>query len=292
MPAFKTGNPGCCCASHSIRVHVRGCGGLALAGASVELRLDGDLVGTATTDSLGLAVFTDLVDGTYSITASKSRFNAAVTPATPLIAVLDVYLTLTPATGFVCCGACADPMPEVLYFRSDGAGVVSLSWDTESGVARWIGSKTFSRPGLLMTYTGYGSCDFDERTCDVTVGFEVGCPVAGPLGNSWPVHAYADTRSLPVGYPYERLTPHFICDDSDLGPRCYVACLSGQAGGSAIDRIEADCVVPVSFAGTLPSTAGGGTYDGYLPGACPEYDGLPVDTLDVWFGGDFTVGET
>lgn len=292
MAAFKNGNPGCCCSPPWIEVRVHGCGYFWLAGAAVELRLAGALVATGTSDAFGKVLFDGLAAGTYSITASKSRFAPVISGATiPSDGGVVAHVALYPAEGYVCCAACVDPPPAVLYFRSAGAGTVTLAWDTESGISRWIGSKTFTMPALRLAALPYVGCEQEFATCGVTVGFEVRCPVVTGLGPAWPVYAYADTKAvLSEGEPFH-LTPYYLCDDSSL--LCLVSCLAGAAGGTSLERIEADCSVPVAFSGDLPTTAGGGTFHANpITGACITYDGLPIDTLSVFFGGAFTVSET
>jgi len=292
VASFKNSNPGCCCAPPWIEVRVRGCGGLWLAGATVELRKDGDLIATGTSDAYGRVLFDDLAAGTYSITVSKSpRFSPQLTSATiPSDGGVVTHVTLYPSAGYVCCGACPDPYPEVLYFRSAGAGTVTLTWDTESGIPRWIGEHDYERSAVRVTYDPYlPGCVVDDATCDVTVGYEVRCPYDAGLGPSWLVYAYTPVRLTIVD---DVIVPRFVCADSDWLADCFSDCISKQAGGGTVERIEADCAVPVSFAGELPATYGGGTYDGPIDGHCSLLEDMSIDTLTLFFGGPFTVSET
>lgn len=161
---FKNGNPGCpCCScpSSTVRITVTGCGGLALQGASVRLTGPNSYDTTLTTDSLGQATFTVTDNGSYSYTASKSRFNNGTGSVT--VAACNsptASVALSAATGYVCCSKCPDPLLPTLYGSFSG-GTVTLSWD---GSSKWVGTVDVSHPTT-------GACD-------------VSCNIVGGLCNS------------------------------------------------------------------------------------------------------------
>ena len=172
MP-WKAHGPGCpCCDCNStITATIRGCGSLVLAGVSVNLTGPGGYDETEVTNSSGVATFAVTQNGTYSYTASKSRFvNATGTVTVSACNSPSFSATLSAASGYVCCSKCPDPIAETLYLTCD-QGDVTLEWDG----TQWVGYLAVDADVATCT-----SC-VPDALCATTAGqvdvtFIVSCP--------------------------------------------------------------------------------------------------------------------
>jgi hypothetical protein len=178
MPATNQDPGGCQCTEGpacavAITGHVTGCGGLSLAGCTVEAHdgtTGGTLLGTTTTDASGNYSLTGL-DGTVGnaivVVFKKSpRFTQATTTlayhATDGTSTTwscgktssGVNKALTAASGYQCLSACADPVSETLYLTDSMYGATTIAW-TGGG---WGGGKTVAFGG---SGAGCGDCPPD-----------------------------------------------------------------------------------------------------------------------------------
>jgi len=232
----------CCCAPATcgtITVTVTGCGGLVLPGATVTLTLGGSPAGSGTTNGSGQVVFTSLVAGTYTVAASKTRFNTNSTTTTINCATTpsrSVSLNLSPATGYVCCTGCPDPYPSTLYLTSS-LGSVTLTW----APGYWTGTAVRTIPDAALCHRDpfpIGCVDDGVGSADVTLTYEVTCPAS--VGGSFTI-AVKGNLGGSGGLSY-------IASDS-----CNAVCGTGRqayattAGGSS-------CGLPLALSGSFPST--------------------------------------
>lgn len=157
---FKRGNPGDpCCAGcvHSRTFHVKGCAGMNLPGATVGLYFGTTLVGSAVTDSAGLATISGVPDGSYGILVTKPRFvnlapGGAVLLSCPASSATLGPFTMSATSSYTCeWSTCADPVPRTLYLTT-GLGTVTMN-------------AQFAGGGVLTGYSGASGQAFSGDNC-------------------------------------------------------------------------------------------------------------------------------
>lgn len=173
----------CSCPSSVITITVGGCGGLALSGASVHLTGPNGFDSTVSTNSSGVATFSVTDNGSYSYTVSKSRFNNGTGSVTVTACNSpSASVSLSAASGYVCCSKCPDPIASTLYGSFSG-GSVTLSWN---GVSKWTGTVDVSHTTTRKCSSGCvgttASCSTESGS--VRVNVQVLCPstVGGNFG--------------------------------------------------------------------------------------------------------------
>lgn len=164
MGAFKH-SPGCtCCAPcGSVVVTVTGCCSLVLAGATVTLKLSGSTVGTATTNSSGVATISISAAGSYTVDVACTGFTTQTGVAVAATCTTNnKAITLAVDSAYACVAGCGQSFAKTATFSADdGLGAVTLSYDGTSGTftqGKWVGCGQ-------RTHNGYprnpadGSCD-------------------------------------------------------------------------------------------------------------------------------------
>ena len=277
---------------------VMGCNGVALAGAAVSLT--GAATFSATTDAYGACSFPAAPIGTYSVTVSKARFVTQTYSVT-----LDVHCAtnrsfsteLLPASGYVCCGSCPDPLPTTFYLTDSngthavtyGGGPINLpGWGVNYSVTTTVCSCT------LATYTS--NCSFCGGTASgsVRIFVKVDCPRIvggayvstlryfanagiGPLSCAYAPGPYWNPNNLPICnlhwydimgtgwdiccYNSQTLAPGGF-DAPDTGPHLYPS----TAGGT--------CAIP--FSATFSGLATSWTFN---RGAAPNMITMSLPAL-------------
>jgi hypothetical protein len=184
MPTM-TGGPGCCPCINA-HVIVKGCNGIVLPGATVEIytRPGHVLVASGTTDAAGRWDFT-LAAGDYTVEISYTHFATTVYDFTysGSGAIGGSPFTLAPDADHVCCCGVL-PLPKLLYLTTD-IGTVTLTAATVGGVTSWTGCQDVPvAAAATMTTLSYDDsgvtryvtapcCAEDKTTC---VTFKLSCP--------------------------------------------------------------------------------------------------------------------
>ena len=246
--------PGCT-ASFSfidkVCVTVEGCTDV-LAGASVTITDGGTAVGSGTTDSSGqfcCTPTTDISGHTLTLVISKTRFNTSTT--SPAAACTLATITLSPATGYFCCG-CNEPLKSVLTL-TDAQG----TWTSHNGGCT-------SSPGMFASWAicyqtptavpnayhnDFSGCG--AATAKTEVGYVIQFTPDGSGSGTWTLTEQWGEQSC-TGTDHYYATTNIACS------------ASGQvtpSGGTLLDSAQitltGDCSVPTSLSGTMSAT---GTY--------------------------------
>lgn len=239
-------------ANATIKFQLTGCCNLSLAGVSIALS-DGQ---TATTDAAGAASFWQGTAGTYSYTASKSRFVSAtgnVTVTGCQTTTTTVNITLSPATGYHCGPKCssaspqflADPVPDTLFLTDSAYGATTLAYSATGG------------PGGTAGWSGTLTATFPEPA-----GYPAGvCPASTTFTITYRLGVCSNGR-LQVSYP---------------GTNCGQCFGGGTFGSNPSYQMAADpiaCTVPANPS-IAPASATFGDPTSSVPGTC-TLAGIPL----------------
>jgi hypothetical protein len=202
----------CCGGTCTLTVTIRGCNLLPLPGAAVEVRQFGTLVGSGTTNSGGVAVFSIPQFSVSAVTISKARF---VTSASNPVTTTGATASFTPnpmtaAAGYACQGStcasrvagprtCPDPLKTSLVLTLD-SGTITLT-----GGPNW--NATEDRGGIRFKYSSDG--------CGLTYGW---CTLGNP-GDPTCVNAasYTAPTAYAEDYPIA-CPPSFLCTGTLTSP--------------------------------------------------------------------------
>lgn len=151
-------SPGCKCCGFAWTFNVFGCGGAALAGATIELRQAGVLIDSCVTGdgtggtTLGRCIL-NVPAGTYAITITGptgAGFNTSTSSAA-IAATKTTNTTLTSDTSHTCWTCCPFPLTKTIH-STDSDGPITLTFDPTSapGVPMYILETT----GTVATVCG------------------------------------------------------------------------------------------------------------------------------------------
>lgn len=209
----KRNSPGCvCCGGGSIIIY--GCNSLPLTNYQFTVTTTGGVtVATGTTTSSGGFSFS--TSGTFVLECSNFANYTFTSP-------LTANITLSPASGYVCCNFCAVPLPPTLHMTDGLGNAVVLTYNSTGGY--WEGCETVSGTIFSDSYcntttgtiavdwkffcvTGSGGTNQLEQTflidlCGSTFEFYPStCPV--PFENLNPkTYSVCATDNLPICYPF------------------------------------------------------------------------------------------
>jgi hypothetical protein len=202
----------------------------------VTIRLGGTVVASGTTNSSGVYSTILASTGTYSITAVKSRFDGVIGYRTFSTGdtTKSITLSLSPATGYVCCAGCVDPFPETLYYTGE-LGTITLTYNAGT----WRGSTVVSvSDAATCTWDG-DSCDCTYGTSDVTVNYSVSCPTYP--STTWTIVAAAR---------FTKITNTNIKWKADGG-----GCDPEGGGTYGVSTTKTGCTLPITGTMTCPGFA-------------------------------------
>jgi hypothetical protein len=236
----------CCCeapCTGTLTVVVTGCNDLPLEGASVEIWNDGILLDTLTTDANGEATLSGLLEGTYPVEVTKTRFDDYETtvllhPVVECDTTTTLEVAMSPATGYTCCTNCANPRATTVY--------LTIGTTTETIV---LGQASFD---FDAECDGYGT---DKTGCTFTAQYE--CPSGSSLGSHAGYHRLCLSVPLIKWINGLDCIYHFYC--SDTFEYCFPGSGWTNGGGShylkACVDVAEDCEDPgadIEF--TIPAT--------------------------------------
>lgn len=163
----------CCCVTSppcNVTIHVTGCGGLALRGATVKVWTNSGktvLIASGTTNASG-DVTLDLVSvGTGWIEIlGVTRFND-INQSFGWSCSRTYSFAMTVATGFACVGGCAWPIKNVLQLTDSVYGAFTL---TRSG-SIWLSGPGFPN-GINIGFPGCRGCP--AATVNILFSFDAG----------------------------------------------------------------------------------------------------------------------
>lgn len=171
---------------------VKGCGGLALPGATVTAYDGPDntypVLGTGTTDSAGHWTVAITVAKTYAYRVEAApRFDPATGTVAATCTTNAVVVTLSPATGYVCCPTLGgvQAIAKRLYMTTP-YGLVTLDWTTAIpgtvAATGWVGCLDSALPSTYGYAPAGYSCIASAVTC--ALRYHLHCSGIGP--NAYP----------------------------------------------------------------------------------------------------------
>ena len=168
-------SPGCCCAPAvcNVTFNVKGCNGLNLPGATVNIWTDsgmGTLVGTGVTNASGNAVIDIGTAGTYWRESKKTRFTTDQRSTTPTCGGSPSVTLSADSSLYVCISGCVDPIAKTLFFTDALLGTtLTLVWRSSppAGELAWGGAGA-SAP---MASLGGAPCTAGTTTT-VTISYD------------------------------------------------------------------------------------------------------------------------
>ena len=198
----------CCCGTRHdrpcpARIRIKGCNGILLSGANVEIFTDsglGTLIDEGTTDDSGEVILGVPHAGTWWVQVSRDRFATYGGGQNFLCEIIDpavIEIELTAGDRFHCICGCAIPIGESVGFTDSTVGSLTLSYD--AGTLGWIGTATYNFPGcpypggfcpaaatVQVWYTLFETAAGADPPCHLRVEAELfaGCPTAAADGGT------------------------------------------------------------------------------------------------------------
>jgi hypothetical protein len=150
-----TCSPCCNVATLTRTITIRGCNNMVLPGATVTLSQGSTQIDQQVTNTSGVAVLTVQATGSYTQVVTAPRFNTSTTSIF-MGGATTVGLTLTVASGFICCDGCAEAQAPTRYI-SDGVGnTIALTYDPS--YLKWRGCQSYTNPDTVPYPGATGRC--------------------------------------------------------------------------------------------------------------------------------------
>jgi len=222
---FAIGESSCSCTcGGTFVVTCNGCGGIALAGESIQVwdHSGGTLLATLTADGSGNI---SLAAGTYWLITADARFvgqNKTVSGATSV--------TFSAASGYNCLSCCAIPLSNTLHYTDNIGTAITLTYSA----TQWVGTGSVAIPG---------SCCASQRAGSTTLVFQVNVTTAGHFTPSFYPNSAPAYSATAIGTT--NMCPNTTCPPSFS----YSQTFSGWAANCSIPNYV--CLCATTYTSTL-----------------------------------------
>lgn len=199
MACYSKWDPGNCGCACTLQVAVKGCLGLAVgSGLTVDIKVGGSTIDTQTTNSSGVATFTQPA-GTYDVVVTDGRGTSRWTTQTftskSLTCGGSTSVTLTsPKAGFHC-WVCGDPLKDTLnYTDANGTGTLVYDGANVNG-SGWYGCGALPSQVGVITSLAAGVCI--PTTGTATVNYAIRFGTTNDASNYWALN-FTNTQAATV----------------------------------------------------------------------------------------------